>query len=206
MLTLFEGITLKNELYSYDSGKYRGEIIAELQVLVKEVEVFLDGEMHERVKGGMDVARRMGKYVKTNEMLEQVLGGAKHEHWIKDNPAVKMGIFLDVLIVVIGNNFEYWHDPVIIARRRSRWVLMVVYDSRFKKWIAAKETHHKECYKLQGKCRDLERTIVEKLKQLVIKYALDLPATDEFQKIRLIHHMKSAHTPLPPPISLLTFL
>jgi hypothetical protein len=122
VLTLFQGISIKNELmHSVISGRvdaYETGILAEVGRLITEVENFIAIELKEGVKGGKDVARRGLKYESTHDLMLQRLRGAKDVNWIRDTVAIEFRmIFKDDLTVVFGNKFQYWHDPVILGRR-----------------------------------------------------------------------------------------
>jgi hypothetical protein len=125
IITLFEGISIKNELiYSIVSARvddYETGILAELERLTMTVQKFLRTELKERMNGGQDVERRRLKFEKTHSLMSQQLQGVRNINWIRDRVAFEFRKFTNRLSanLVFGNNFQYWHDPVILARRET---------------------------------------------------------------------------------------
>jgi hypothetical protein len=67
---------------------------------------------------------------------------------------------------------------------------MVVCQSRYRKWIKAKEDHHKATYLLQRQSWEMEKQIVGRLKAVVLRYTMDLPPLDDPNTVRLMNQMK----------------
>jgi hypothetical protein len=107
VLTLFQGITIKNELLhtavSSRIDAYGTGVIAELDRIIKEVEKLISVELKEGVKGGKEVARRKLKFEMTQNMLMQGLRGGKHVNWVRDRVALEFCMFYQG-----GSNLSVW--------------------------------------------------------------------------------------------------
>ena len=97
VITLFEGINIKNELIntavSAPVDDYGTGILAELERLTTTVQKFLGTELKGRIMGGRDVERRRLKFERTRSLMAQRLQGVRNVNWICDGVAFDFGIF-----------------------------------------------------------------------------------------------------------------